>query len=681
MRIEEICEYLNELGILDIKHTSNFLSLYSGFIINNKRLNQNRNSEDNTFKLILFAYFKKLISSDKDLYEMCSNIISSHTKNRLIHQYHSICFLNKILFYQVKNKFNHFLFLLFKKKYPKRKYFPYNASYVVKSKSNDNKYQKSFNITNRRMKGNIYNDYSLTYMPMNSNNVKNDNSLNNIILNTAPGDKTFSQGDMDHNEFSLSNMNRSELSRTKKQHSAKKKKFIDITEKMNLKKKEISLNNMKKKLYDAQIRINNYESILPTSCKNRQKEIKEKEEEDYYSKLKEDKLYQKLTEKEIDKNNILDRLYRKEIIKIHDIKRKEKENKPRPKSPINWDLVNMENTRKKYLNINMNSHDINSLREMLNKPKNNIHSNKKGSFSFRNSINSEDNNMIENNFENHENINNDKMNNVNYFKNNNINNFNILNKGNINYEDYNNINPTASNINNYKEKVNNNYNKIVTLSKGNIKNNIDSNYTQNNNSNNIDNQNDVNNSDDDQNNNDYEENNNYENYGNYGNNKNRKIINNSQKDSDENINYSGKDKNNDNTYNYENNNENQNVENINEDNTNNKDNNEIDEENKNYENENTDEIHEENNFNEYGYEQNINNPPITENKISNSNIGEGNQSQKPQIFNNNSFGNIVQTNNENKNSSNDVSEPKVENKENDQTEQNIDKKEFEKKFK
>ena len=365
MRIEEICEYLNELGILDIKHTSNFLSLYSGFIINNKRLNQNRNSEDNTFKLILFAYFKKLISSDKDLYEMCSNIISSHTKNRLIHQYHSICFLNKILFYQVKNKFNHFLFLLFKKKYPKRKYFPYNASYVVKSKSNDNKYQKSFNITNRRMKGNIYNDYSLTYMPMNSNNVKNDNSLNNIILNTAPGDKTFSQGDMDHNEFSLSNMNRSELSRTKKQHSAKKKKFIDITEKMNLKKKEISLNNMKKKLYDAQIRINNYESILPTSCKNRQKEIKEKEEEDYYSKLKEDKLYQKLTEKEIDKNNILDRLYRKEIIKIHDIKRKEKENKPRPKSPINWDLVNMENTRKKYLNINMNSHDINSLREML----------------------------------------------------------------------------------------------------------------------------------------------------------------------------------------------------------------------------------------------------------------------------------------------------------------------------
>ena len=179
MRIEQICEYLNELGILNIKQTSNFLSLYSGFIINNKKLKQNLNSEDNTFKLILFTYLKKIISNDKELYEMCSNIISSHTKNRLIRQYQSICFLNKVLFYQIKNKFNHFLFLLFKKKYPKRKYFPYNASYVVKSNLNDSKYQRSFNGINERMKDNIYDDYSFTYMHMNNNNGRNDNNINN----------------------------------------------------------------------------------------------------------------------------------------------------------------------------------------------------------------------------------------------------------------------------------------------------------------------------------------------------------------------------------------------------------------------------------------------------------------------------------------------------------------------
>ena len=92
--------------------------------------------------------------------------------------------------------------------------------------------------------------------------------------------------------------------------------------KKNMKKKK---KNMKRKLYDAQIRINNYENIIPISRRNRKKEQKNKEEENCFIKEKEDKLYQKLTEKELDKNNILDRLYRKEIIKKQDIKRKEKE--------------------------------------------------------------------------------------------------------------------------------------------------------------------------------------------------------------------------------------------------------------------------------------------------------------------------------------------------------------------
>ena len=403
MKIEEICEYLNELGILDIKHTSVFLNFYSGFIMNNKQFKKNNFSEDNTFKIILFTYLKKIISNDKELYEMCSNIISSHTKNKLIRQYHGICFLNKVLFFQIKNKFNHFLFLLFKKKYPKRKYFPYDASNVIKSlsKSDDSRYQKPFINSNRTMKNNINDDYSLSYISMNNNNFNKNNSKKNLILNNAYGEKenTYSQGDLDHSDLKISRINKNDLTKSKKLNTPKKYKFLDIKEKMKLKKKEISLNNMKKKLYEAQIRINNYENILPTSRKNRQKQIQEKEEEDYYNKLKEDKVDQKLTEKEIDTNNILDRLYRKEIIKIHDNKRKEKEKKDkgRPKSPINWDKVNIENSRKKYLNINKNSYDHNSLRQILNKPQVNLNSNKKGSFSFGNSIDS-NTNFIDNNY-------------------------------------------------------------------------------------------------------------------------------------------------------------------------------------------------------------------------------------------------------------------------------------------
>jgi hypothetical protein len=241
MKIEEICEYLNELGILDINTTPVFLSLYSGFKINNKKYKLSKNAEDNTFKIILFAYLKRVISNDKALYEICSNIISLYNKNKIIRLYQGICFLKKVLFYQIKSKLNHFLFLLFKKKYPKRKYFPYNP--IKGAKANENKNQRYFNNTNRRRRPNNYNntdDYSLSYISM-RNNAKD----HNLLLNNM--ENMYTQPVIENNQFNLSNMNNNELIRSKKNNSAKKKKFIGITEKMNMKKKELSLNNMKKK--------------------------------------------------------------------------------------------------------------------------------------------------------------------------------------------------------------------------------------------------------------------------------------------------------------------------------------------------------------------------------------------------------------------------------------------------
>ena len=365
MKISEICQYLNEIGILSLKNTNLFLSLYSGFIKNNNQINftrkkaLNANLDNNIFITILFAFLKKVISNDKDLYELCTNVISLHPKNKLIKQYQGICFLKKIIFYQIKNRFNHFLFLLFVKKYPKRKYFPYNPLYAAKSytRFNDIKNNNiSYTTTNQRRKNNILDEYSLSYI---SNNNKYYNKINNnLIINTGDDGGIKSENRIGH-------------------HSKNKSpKFIDIVDKMNNKKKEISVNNMKKKLYDAQIRINNYENIIPISRRNRKKEQKNKEEENFFIKEKEDKLYQKLTEKELDKNNILDRLYRKEIIKKQDIKRKEKEQekKSRTKSPINWDRVNSINSKKKYLNININSQDINSIKDIINKPKGNLNS-------------------------------------------------------------------------------------------------------------------------------------------------------------------------------------------------------------------------------------------------------------------------------------------------------------------
>ena len=387
MKIEEICQYLNELGILSIKNTPLFLSIYSGLIGNNKQYKnnsrKNNNIENNKLTIILFAFLKKIISNDKELYELCSNIINTHSKNKIIKQYQGICFLNKVIFYQIKNRFNHFLFLLFKRKYPKRKYFPYNPLYAAKSSSRINDINPNISLTNTntRRKNNFLNlneENSLSYF----SNKNNNKHYNKIVFNTGSDE-----------------LNKSENLINK--HNIIHPKIIkpDLVEKINNKRKEISMNNMKKKLYDAQIRINNYENIIPISRKNRQKEMKSREEEDYYNKLKEDKIYQKLTEKELDSNNILDRLYRKEIIKKQELKMKEKENKKRDKSPIDWDKVNSLNSKKKYLNININSQDINSIKEIINKPQKNFGSSRE-MFSFGNPTNNDKIKFNQNNMDN-----------------------------------------------------------------------------------------------------------------------------------------------------------------------------------------------------------------------------------------------------------------------------------------
>ena len=387
MKIEEMCEYLNDFGILSIKNTPLFLSIYSGLIGNNKQYKnnsrKNNNIENNKLTIILFAFLKKIISNDKELYELCSNIINTHSKNKIIKQYQGICFLNKVIFYQIKNRFNHFLFLLFKRKYPKRKYFPYNPLYAAKSSSRINDINPNISLTNTntRRKNNFLNlneENSLSYF----SNKNNNKHYNKIVFNTGSDE-----------------LNKSENLINK--HNIIHPKIIkpDLVEKMNNKKKEISMNNMKKKLYDAQIRINNYENIIPISRRNRQKEMKSREEEDYYNKLKEDKIYQKLTEKELDSNNILDRLYRKELIKKQELKMKEKENKKRDKSPIDWDKVNSLNSKKKYLNININSQDINSIKEIINKPQKNFGSSRE-MFSFGNPTNNDKIKFNQNNMDN-----------------------------------------------------------------------------------------------------------------------------------------------------------------------------------------------------------------------------------------------------------------------------------------
>ena len=283
MNVEEICEHLNDIGILDINHTVQFLNLYTGFISNNKNFLNNPSSQKNSIKISLFAYLKMISENDKELYKTTSNIVNSYDKNKLIKQYYCICSLKNILFYKVKKTFFNFLFCLLQK---------------ISKKPIFNKNKANSEINERIM---------------------------------------YTDGDISNK------IPKKTISKSKKMNN-----LNEITKKMILKQKKINHNNMKKHLYDEQTRINNFSSILPLSCKSRKKEMQSRDEKNYLKQLKSERHYQKLTEKQIDKNDLIDRLYRSEIIKIEDKKRKENADKRKniKKSPINWDKVNIENSYK-----------------------------------------------------------------------------------------------------------------------------------------------------------------------------------------------------------------------------------------------------------------------------------------------------------------------------------------------
>jgi hypothetical protein len=83
MNIEQLCEYLNEVGILDINNIKNYLEMFTNIIGSNCR----NKSINDVYKISLFAYFRGINNSDKNLYILCSNIINSYNRYNLIKKY------------------------------------------------------------------------------------------------------------------------------------------------------------------------------------------------------------------------------------------------------------------------------------------------------------------------------------------------------------------------------------------------------------------------------------------------------------------------------------------------------------------------------------------------------------------------------------------------------------------
>ena len=129
MKIEKICEYFNNIGILQLENIDNFLKIYS-------QLSQNKykNKSDKVI-LALFSYITLISKSDQLLYETCRNIVNNYSNNMILQRYHTL----QIFINIIKNKL-HSNYLLF--------FLKLNSYKSSKKKKFKNRYLYTFERTN-----------------------------------------------------------------------------------------------------------------------------------------------------------------------------------------------------------------------------------------------------------------------------------------------------------------------------------------------------------------------------------------------------------------------------------------------------------------------------------------------------------------------------------------------------
>ena len=86
MNIQQLCDYLNEIGIIDIDNIKHFLEITT-YMINNNIQNESNKSTNDIYKISLFSYIREINEDDKNLFFTCSNIINSYKRLILLKKY------------------------------------------------------------------------------------------------------------------------------------------------------------------------------------------------------------------------------------------------------------------------------------------------------------------------------------------------------------------------------------------------------------------------------------------------------------------------------------------------------------------------------------------------------------------------------------------------------------------
>ena len=107
MKIEKICEYFNNIGLLQLENINRFLKIYSQL-----SHNKYRNKSDKLI-LALFSYMTLVSKNENNLYEICKNIINKFLNNQILKKYHALNSLNNIFTSKIHSKYALFFMKLY----------------------------------------------------------------------------------------------------------------------------------------------------------------------------------------------------------------------------------------------------------------------------------------------------------------------------------------------------------------------------------------------------------------------------------------------------------------------------------------------------------------------------------------------------------------------------------------
>ena len=155
MKIEKICEYFNDIGILQLEDIDTFLKIYT-------QLSQNKyKNKSDKLILALFSYITLVSKNEQQLYDICRNIVNCFSNKLILYRYKALTMFNNIFKNKLHSKYIFFLSKLnsftFNKKRKTNNYIRINPN-IKKNYSNHKKDLNTYDMENEEDNENTNNN-------------------------------------------------------------------------------------------------------------------------------------------------------------------------------------------------------------------------------------------------------------------------------------------------------------------------------------------------------------------------------------------------------------------------------------------------------------------------------------------------------------------------------------------